>query len=60
MCCYYLALSRADPYREMFTANFRRGLEREAQLCVYVGERRVVDLWGSATGDKEGRRHIRK
>ena len=39
-------------YRDMFTANFKGGREREAQLCVYVGERRVVDLWGSATGDK--------
>jgi hypothetical protein len=38
----------------MFAANFKRGQEREAQLCVYVGERMVVDLWGSATGDKAG------
>jgi hypothetical protein len=36
----------------MFAANFKRGQEREAQLCVYVGEKMVVDLWGSATGDK--------
>jgi hypothetical protein len=38
----------------MFAANFKRGQEREAQLCVYVGERMVVDLWGSAAGDKAG------
>jgi hypothetical protein len=44
--------------REMFTANFKAGREREAQLCVYVGETRVIDLWGSATGDKAGWRHV--
>jgi hypothetical protein len=38
----------------MFAANFKRGQERESQLCVYVGERMVVDLWGSAAGDKAG------
>jgi hypothetical protein len=38
----------------MFAANFKRGQEREAQLCVYVGERMVVDLWGSAAGDQAG------
>ena len=25
------------------------GREESAQLCVYVGEERVVDLWGSAS-----------
>ena len=30
----------------LFTENFRLGLEKKAQLCVYVGGEVVVDLWG--------------
>ena len=40
-----------ESVREMFAANLRAGREEEAQLCVYVGEECVVDLWGSASGD---------
>lgn len=32
--------------REAFTGNFERGLERNAQLCIYHQGERVVDLWG--------------
>ena len=32
--------------REAFIANFSKGLERNAQLCVYQKGERVVDLWG--------------
>ena len=32
----------------LFEDLFRCGKERHAQLCVYVGFDRVVDLWGSA------------
>ncbi|MDA1300981.1 MAG: serine hydrolase [Proteobacteria bacterium] len=32
--------------REAFVANFSRGLERNAQLCVYQHGKCVVDLWG--------------
>merc|ERR1711892_159855 len=32
--------------KEMFEENFRAGREENAQLCVYVGEEMVVDLWG--------------
>jgi len=31
----------------MFQENFDSGREESAQLCVYVGEEKVVDLWGS-------------
>ena len=37
-----------ESVREMFEDYFRRGEERHAQLCVYVGMECVVDLWGSA------------
>ena len=30
-------------------ADDRRGAEESAQLCVFVGEEKVVDLWGSVT-----------
>jgi len=38
-----------EPVKEMFTENFRVGREDSAQLCVYVGEEKVVDLWASAS-----------
>ena len=28
------------------------GKERDAQLCVYVEGKKVIDLWGSAEGDE--------
>merc|ERR1712088_942724 len=34
----------------MFERNFSRGADETAQLCVYVGEEVVVDLW-AYTGD---------
>lgn len=36
-----------ETVREMFEDNFKKGREENAQLCVYVGEEKVVDLWGS-------------
>jgi len=38
-----------ESVKEMFTENFRIGREDSAQLCVYVGEEKVVDLWASAS-----------
>jgi CubicO group peptidase (beta-lactamase class C family) len=35
--------------RDAFASNFARGLERDAQLCIYWRGERVVDLWGSNT-----------
>merc|ERR1712130_1069288 len=36
-----------ESVKELFEENFRTGRETSAQLCVYVGEEKVVDLWGS-------------
>lgn len=41
-----------EPVRDMFRKNFENGRERDAQLCVYVEGKKVVDLWGSAEGDE--------
>jgi len=38
-----------EPVKDMFTDNFYKGREESAQLCVYVGEEKVVDIWGSTT-----------
>ncbi len=35
-----------EAVRDAFAANFRKGLERNAQLCVYHRGVCVVDLWG--------------
>ena len=40
-----------EPVKALFEHNMRRLREDNAQLCVYVGETRVVDLWASASGD---------
>lgn len=37
-----------ETVRDIFQENFDKGREESAQLCVYVGEQQVVDLWGSA------------
>ena len=36
-----------ESVKELFESNFKRGAEESAQLCVYVGEEKVVDLWCS-------------
>ena len=36
-----------EPVRQLFKENFLKGFEKSAQLCVYVGEEKVVDIWGS-------------
>ena len=36
--------------REMFERNFRRGADESSQLCVYVGDEVVVDLWTTRDG----------
>lgn len=38
-----------ESVREMFERNFSRGADETAQLCVYVGEEVVVDLWASTS-----------
>ncbi len=37
-----------EPVANVFTENFRLGREANAQCCVYVGEDKVVDLWGTS------------
>eukprot|EP00090_Calanus_glacialis_P014614 TRINITY_DN23439_c0_g1_i1.p1 TRINITY_DN23439_c0_g1~~TRINITY_DN23439_c0_g1_i1.p1 ORF type:complete len:422 (-),score=98.83 TRINITY_DN23439_c0_g1_i1:67-1332(-) len=36
-----------ESVRDMFEANFREGRETNAQLCVYVGDELVIDLYAS-------------
>jgi len=36
-----------ETVKDIFQENFDTGREESAQLCVYVGEEKVVDLWGS-------------
>jgi len=38
-----------ESVKDLFQANFDTGREESAQLCVYVGEDKVVDLWGSSS-----------
>ena len=40
-----------ESVKEMFENNFSRGAEESCQLCVYVGEEMVVDLWCSKRTD---------
>ena len=35
-----------EPVRERFERLYRHGREDCSQLCVYLGDKRVVDLWG--------------
>ena len=32
--------------KDLFESNFESGEEENAQLCVYVGNKLVVDIWG--------------
>jgi len=38
-----------ESVKQMFENNFQRGADESSQLCVYVGEEKVVDLWFSTT-----------
>ena len=40
-----------EPVRDRFIQNFCDGLECNSQLCVYVNNTCVVDLFGTAIGD---------
>jgi hypothetical protein len=37
-----------EPVVEKFCSNFESGHDINSQLCVYVGEEKVVDLWATA------------
>ena len=40
-----------EPVKQLFVKNFRTGQENNAQLCIYVNNECVVDLYGTAIGD---------
>ena len=40
-----------ESVKAMFENNFQRGADESGQLCVYVGEEMVVDLWCSTSTD---------
>jgi CubicO group peptidase (beta-lactamase class C family) len=42
-----------ESLKQLFEHNMKTLAEKNAQLCVYVGNERVVDLWASATGDTD-------
>jgi len=42
-----------EEVKEIFAENFRLGHERKAQLCVYIGEEKIIDLWASANNDPD-------
>lgn len=44
-----------EPVREAFEANFRERGEVGAACSVYVGGRKVVDIWGGVADHKSGR-----
>ena len=42
-----------EPVKKQFEHMIKKGIEENAQLCVYVGGDCVIDLYGSAKGDEE-------
>lgn len=38
--------------KDLFSSHLGSGKDENAQLCVYVDGKRVVDLWGSSIGDE--------
>ena len=36
-----------ESVKEIFTKSFENGIEDCAQLCVYMGDECIIDLWGS-------------
>jgi len=40
-----------EKVKKIFEDNFKNGEEENSQLCVYVGGKKVIDLYGTAVGD---------
>lgn len=40
-----------EPVRQLFQQSLNDSRDKNAQLCIYVGDERVVDLWASAGAD---------
>ena len=45
-------LEQYEPVKEKLKDMLENGLEENVQLCVYVDGKCVIDLYGSAKGDK--------
>lgn len=39
-----------QPVKDKFESLFMKDFDKVSQLCVYVGEEKVVDLWGVTAG----------
>ena len=35
-----------EPISEQFATFYKEGLDKNSQLCIYVGEQKVIDIWG--------------
>ena len=43
-------INEFEAVRKLFYKSFLEGKEENAQLCIYLGDQCVVDLWGSFKG----------
>ena len=46
-------INEFEPVRKQFCKSFLEGKEENSQLCIYLGDQCVVDLWGSFKGIEE-------
>ena len=42
-----------QPVRQCFEQNFKDGFDTFSQLCVYVGDQKVIDIWGRKENSSE-------
>ncbi len=42
-----------ESVKQLYERNMRTLAEKNTQLCVYYNDEKVVDLWGSASGDED-------
>ena len=42
-----------ESVKRMFEDNFVSGSDEKSQLCVYVGDRIVVDIWGHSLAQED-------
>ena len=40
-----------ESVKQLFQSHLASGKDENAQLCIYVDGKRVVDLWGSSVND---------
>ena len=41
-----------EPVRQLFQQSLTASRDKNAQLCIYLGEERVVDLWATSGADE--------